>query len=190
MEVSLEANGFELVRWLDELDLAHLNEEGITPDGFFEAVREDESGPRRSAFFVEVEVASVSRSHWRKRLAAYHSFYYSGKYSEMFGGLRSLRPHGNGSFVMQKSIGGSGSTLRTSPLGTARAAGQMNRLRFEVRGSEVRVFLNGEAKGTVSDPVLMPRPLRVNLAVWDNVALVEGEDARVIFDNVLVSSIP
>ena len=91
MEVSLGSNRFELVRWLDELELAYLNEEGLTPDGFFEAVREDESGPRRSAFFVEVEVASVSRMHWRKRLAAYHSFYYSGKYSEMFGGLRSLR---------------------------------------------------------------------------------------------------
>jgi hypothetical protein len=90
LEVSFSAHGIDLTRWLDELDLSNLGGYGITPDGFAEAIREDRGRKRRSGFLVEVEVAPVSRAHWRKRLRSYRSFYYSGKYTEVFG-LRSLR---------------------------------------------------------------------------------------------------
>jgi hypothetical protein len=91
VELSVHCSGFELETWQDEFDLNHLARYGITPDGFFEVTRLDGDNRRRSAFFVEVEVAPVSRSHWRRRLAAYHTFYYSGAYAEEFDGRRSLR---------------------------------------------------------------------------------------------------
>jgi hypothetical protein len=91
VELSVHYLGFELDIWQDEFDLNHLARHGITPDGFFEVTRLDGDNRRRSAFFVEVEVAPVSRSHWRRRMAAYHAFYYSGAYAEEFDGRRSLR---------------------------------------------------------------------------------------------------
>jgi hypothetical protein len=91
IELSVRCSGFELETWLDEFDLNHLARHGVTPDGFFEVTRFDGDNRRRSAFFVEVEVAPVSRAHWRRRLAAYHTFYYSGAYAEEFDGRRSLR---------------------------------------------------------------------------------------------------
>jgi hypothetical protein len=91
LEASSLDHHFQLQRWLDELDLNHLAGHGITPDAFFEVVRRDEKERRRSAFFLETELATVSRPHWRRRLMAYRSFYYSGRYAEIFGGLRSLR---------------------------------------------------------------------------------------------------
>jgi hypothetical protein len=91
MEVSLSRHDFEVQRWLDEFDLNYLAAQGLTPDAFFEVARGDGGSRRRSAFFVEAELAVLSRPHWKRRLAAYHSFYYSGKYTETFDGLRSLR---------------------------------------------------------------------------------------------------
>lgn len=90
VEVSARLHGFEVEDWQDELDLARLEPHHVVPDGFFVLSREVEGRRLRSGFFFEVELAPVSRSHWRQRLEAYAKFYYSHRYEEVFG-LPSLR---------------------------------------------------------------------------------------------------
>jgi hypothetical protein len=90
VEISARDLGFDLPRWLDELDMEDLAKGGIVPDAFFEILRQDGDHARRSGFCVEVEVDSVSRSHWQRRLDAYANFYVSGQYERQFR-LRSFR---------------------------------------------------------------------------------------------------
>ena len=90
VEVAARDHGFRVERWQDELDLAHLVREGVVPDAFFRVVRDEGGREHRAGFFVESELALLSRAHWAKRLAKYDAYYYSGKYEASFG-LRSLR---------------------------------------------------------------------------------------------------
>jgi hypothetical protein len=90
LEVSARRHGLSVADWRDELDLANFAGEHLVPDAFFTVVRHDGGNRRVAGFFLEVELAAVSRRHWRSRLARYADFYYSGKYEKALG-LPSLR---------------------------------------------------------------------------------------------------
>ncbi len=89
-EVSSRDQGLLVEGWRDELDLADLAIEGVVPDASFTIQRLEDGQRRRAGFFLEAELAPVSRRHWQRRLSNYASFYYSHKYEAVFG-LRSLR---------------------------------------------------------------------------------------------------
>jgi hypothetical protein len=88
IEISANDHGLDMYPWLDEFDLGYLVKEGIAPDAFFEITREVGPGKKRRAFLVESELVAVSRPHWRRRLNAYYSFFWSGQYERIF--ARSL----------------------------------------------------------------------------------------------------
>ncbi|MGE3780258.1 MAG: replication-relaxation family protein [Pirellulaceae bacterium] len=90
VEVAAPEHGLQLVDWRDELDLAVLASRGIVPDAFFQIRRSAAGTERRAGFFVEAELAPVSRRHWARRLSHYATFYYSQQYEAAFS-LRSLR---------------------------------------------------------------------------------------------------
>ena len=90
IEVSAPEHGLQVDDWRDELDLASLASNGIVPDAFFQIRRRDSGAERRAGFFVEAELAPVSRRHWARRLSHYATFYYSRQYEAAFS-LRSLR---------------------------------------------------------------------------------------------------
>lgn len=90
IEVSCRKHGLSVENWMDELDLAGFAREGIVPDASFQILRREEGHDRRAGFFLEAELAPVSRQHWHDRFAKYASFYRSGGYEAAFG-LRSLR---------------------------------------------------------------------------------------------------
>lgn len=90
LEVAARANGLAVEAWQDELDLSNLASDHIVPDAFFQLGRVVEGRRLVSGFFLESELAPVSRQHWRSRLNAYADFYYSGRYEVAFS-LPSLR---------------------------------------------------------------------------------------------------
>ena len=99
VELSAKKHSMTVVRWDDELDLAQLAKEHIVPDAFFVLGRMVDGRERQAGFMLEMEIAPVSRTHWRRRLESYAQFYYSGTYRDQFG-LSSLR------LLVQVSTGG------------------------------------------------------------------------------------
>jgi len=90
VEVSARTHALSVVRWEDELDVAHLAKDHVVPDAFFVLGRTVDGKVRHAGFMLEMEIAPVGRGHWRKRLEAYADFYYSGMYEQAFG-TRSFR---------------------------------------------------------------------------------------------------
>lgn len=82
---------YSLRYWQRSQDLEPiLRAEQIVPDAYFQIVRESESGPKTSAFFLELQHANRSVMVLRSKLERYRRLYYGGRYEALFG-TRSLR---------------------------------------------------------------------------------------------------
>ena len=104
--------------------------------------------------------------------------------------LEVVPPHPKGTFLrggtwVFRNLGGGIDRLSSNE--TASPAPGINHLCVEVRGAEMKVFLNSRLTDIVADPLLERRPAIIQLTVWvDFVPIVDGEVARVLFSDFRV----